>query len=113
MPGGLRGLSPQSSGLEQLRGLGRGLEAHVGEGVRGGDAAAGGALEQAALEQVGLVDILDRVLLLADRDGERGEADGAAAELLADRAEDLAVQAVQAELVDLELRERCVGDRSR
>ena len=40
------------------------------EGVRGRAAAARGALEEAALEQVGLVDVLDGVLLLLDGDRE-------------------------------------------
>ena len=64
------------------------------------------ALDQPALEQVGLVDVLDRVLLLADRDRQRRQADRAAAELLADRAQDLAVEAVEALVVDLEQVER-------
>ena len=71
-----------------------------------GRAAARRALDQAALEQVRLVDVLDRVLLLADRDRERREPDRAAAELLADRAQDLAVEAVEALVVDLEQVER-------
>src|SRR4051794_9495905 len=96
--------------LEQLRRLRRWLEAQVGEGVGRRDAAAGGSLEQAALEEVGLVDVLDRVLLLPHRDRERREADGSAAELLAHGAEDLSVQAVEAEGVDLELGQRGVGD---
>ena len=64
-------------------------------GALGGAASARGALEQAALQQIGLVDILDRVGLFADRDGQRGEPDGAAAEVGADRAEDLAVEPVE------------------
>src|SRR6185312_3842988 len=43
-----------------------------------------GAFQKAPLKQVGLVDVLDRVALLADRDRERGEADGPAVELLRD-----------------------------
>ena len=72
---------------------------------------------QALLQQVGLVDVLDRVVLLADRDRERREADRAAGELLADRAQDLAVEAVEPALVDLEQLERRVrglrGDDAR
>src|SRR5262249_21374557 len=86
--------------LEQRRGLGRRFEAEVGEGMRCRDAAAGRALEEAALQQVGLVDVLDRVLLLADGDRQGRQADGAAAELLAHGGQDLAVEAVQAEVVD-------------
>ena len=79
--------------------------------MRGRAAPARRAHEEAALEQVGLVDVLDRVLLLLDRDGERGEADRAAAEALADRDQDLAVQPVQALVVDLEQFQRGVGGR--
>src|SRR4051812_8929406 len=71
-------------------------------------AAPRGALEEPALEQVGLVDILDRVGLLAHRHRERRQPDGTAAELLADRRQDLAVEAVQAELVDVEHGQRRV-----
>ena len=54
---------------EQLRrrlGL---AHADVAERVRGGAAPARGAQQEAALEQVGLVDVLDRVRLLVDGDG--------------------------------------------
>src|SRR3982751_3273925 len=60
------------------------------------------ALEQPALEQIGLVDVLDRVLLLPHARGERRQADRAALELAADAAQELAVEAIEAELVDLE-----------
>ena len=50
------------------------LEAALGE-----HAAARRALDQALLQQVGLVDVLDRVLLLVDRDGQGREPDRAAA----------------------------------
>ena len=56
------------------------------EARRGRAAPARRALEEAALEQIRLVDVLDRVRLLADRDRERREPDRAAAEALADRA---------------------------
>ena len=77
--------------------------------MRGRAAPARGAQEEAALEQVGLVDVLDRVRLLVDGHRERREPDRAAAELAADRAEDLAVQAVQALLVDLQQVQRGAG----
>src|SRR5688572_37109 len=48
----------------------------------GDDASARRALEEAELEQVRLVDVLDRVRLLAERHGERGQPDGPAAEPL-------------------------------
>ena len=50
---------------------GAGLGAGLGEAQLGGDAAPRGALEQAELEQVRLVDVLQRVRLLADRDRQR------------------------------------------
>src|SRR3954453_19701747 len=100
---------PRRRPLEQpgLAAGGR-LEAQVGEGPRGRDAAARRALEEAALQQVGLVDVLDRVLLLADSDGQRRETDRAALELQADRVEDLAVEAVEAQVV---VPERLAGGR--
>ena len=78
-----------------------------------GIAVLGVALEKADLDQEGLVDVLDRVLFLADRRGDRVEADRAAAELLDDRAQQLAVDLVEAVLVDLEQLERRVRDVER
>ena len=89
------------------------LEPEVRVGGRRRGAPARRALEHAQLEQVGLVDVLDRVLLLADGDRERREPDRAAGELHADRAQDLAVEAVEPELVDLEQLERGLAPRPR
>ena len=75
----------------------------------GGHPPARRALEQALLQEVGLVDVLDRVGLLADRVGERRQPDRAAVEAHADRVEQLAVQAVEAEPVDLEQGEGLLG----
>src|SRR4051794_40986287 len=75
--------------------------AEVRAAVLRDDAAARRALDEAELEQVRLVDILDRVGLLTERNGERREADRAAAEALDDRAQQLAVDAFQTELVHL------------
>ena len=86
--------------------MARTLDAHVLERGRGGDPPARGALDEPLLEQVGLVDVLDRVGLLADRDRQRGQADRAALELLADRPQDVAVEPVQAGVVDLQQVER-------
>ena len=72
------------------------------EGGVGRDPPSRGALEEALLEQIGLVDVLDRVRLLSHRDRQRAEADRAAAELGADRAQDLAVQPVEPGRVHLE-----------
>src|SRR5262245_14016156 len=68
-------------------------------------------LQQPLLQQIRLIDVLEGVGLLVDRDGQRRQPDRAAGELPADRAEDLAVEAVEAEVVDLEQRERAVGGR--
>src|SRR5439155_3244373 len=61
------------------------------------------------------VDVLDRVRLLAERDGERRQPNRAAAELADDRAEQLAVHVLEPLLVDREQRERlaCDGRRDR
>ena len=71
------------------------------------------ALDEAELQQVRLVDVLDRVRLLAERRGERREADRPAVELVGDRAQQLARLAVEALLVDLEQLERLARDLGR
>ena len=71
------------------------------------------ALQEAELEQVRLVHVLDRVGLLAERDRERREPDRAAAELVRDRPQELAVDALEAGLVHLEELERLPRDRER
>ena len=87
--------------LEQP-GLGRRLQPEVLERGCGGDAPARSALQQALAEQVGLDDVFDRVLGLADGGRQRGEPDRSAAELLADRLQQHAVEAVETLGVDLE-----------
>ena len=77
------------------------------------DPPARGALQEAELQQVRLVDVLDRVGLLAERDGERREADGPAAELERDRLQQLAVGALEAVVVDLEQLEGLLRDVAR
>ena len=74
-------------------------------GALGEDAAARSPLEQALLEEIGLEHVLDRVLLLADRDRQGREADRAAGELRRDDVEQGAVGAVEARRVDLEHRQ--------
>src|SRR6266545_1095540 len=68
-------------------------------------------LDEAELQQEGLEDVLDRLGLLAERDRERGQPDRAPAELVHDRAEQLAVHALEPELVDLEQVQRLSSDR--
>src|SRR4051812_12198650 len=94
---------------KEARGALRTLEPQVGEGGGGGHPSARRALEEAALEQVRLVHVLDRVGLLGDGDRERREPDRAALELLADRAQDVAVEPVEPGVVDLEQVERLLG----
>ena len=62
------------------------------------------------LEEVGLVDVLDRVGLLADRRREGVHADRPAAELLDDGEEEAPVDLVEAVGVDLEEGEGVAGD---
>ena len=79
-------------------------------GAARGGAAAGGAVEEAVLQEVRLVDVLDRVGLLADGRGEGVHARPAAAELLDDGEEEAAVHLVEAVGVDLEEGEGVAGD---
>src|SRR5215208_7875251 len=86
------------TGSEQARGVVGRRDAEVSRPALGDDAAAGGALDEALLEQVGLVDVLDRVLLLVDRGRKRREAHRPARELHRDGVEDGAVVTVEAGL---------------
>src|SRR5204863_7205598 len=72
-----------------------------------------GSLDDAELEQVGLVDIFDRVRLLAKSHRERGETDRVALELLDDRPEQRAVRALQPVAVDLHQLQRLTRDLER
>jgi hypothetical protein len=71
-------------------------------GEAGGDAAAGGAVEEADLDEEGFVDLFEGVLLFGERGGQRVEADRAAVVFLDDGAEQAAVELVEAVGVDLE-----------
>src|SRR4051794_37116822 len=75
--------------------------------------AAGRALEEAELQQVGLVDVLDRLGLLAEGNRKRRESHRPAAEALDDAAQKLAVEALEPHRVDLEQREGLFGHRRR
>ena len=88
----------------------RHAEVVVGHARR--DAAARGALQEADLQQVRLVHVHDGVRLLGHGRGERLEARGTAVEALDQHAQQLAVHAVQAERVDLQLRERGLRERT-
>ena len=88
--------------LPQPRLGGRGVpfwrQAQVLVGQAGGQPPAGGALEEAQLEQVRLVHVHDGVRLLRHRGGQSLQPHGAAVELLYQRAQELVVQLVQPQL---------------
>jgi hypothetical protein len=67
------------------------------------------SLEEAELHQVRLHDLLDRVLLLADRSGKRRQANRAAAELVDHDVQDRVVEVVESSIVDLEQLEAAVS----
>src|SRR5688572_27869681 len=75
------------------------------------DASPRGPLQEAGLDQVRLVEVLERSTVLADRRGDRADPDRAAAELLDDRREDPSVELVEAVLVHFEALERLAGGR--
>ena len=74
------------------------------------DATSRRALDEPELQEVRLVDVLDRVRLLAERDRERRQADRPAAEALRDRAQQLPVDALQPALVHLVQLQRLARD---
>src|SRR5579884_1544605 len=104
-----RGFPPLRKPLNEPQRAWR-LQPQMLERASGRRPSPGGAFDQAALEQVGLVHVLDRVLLLSHGYRQGGEAHRAAAELLADRPQDLAVQAIEPLSVYLEQVERGRGD---
>lgn len=69
-------------------------------GIWGGDAALGGAFDEAELNEEGLVDFFEGLFFFSDGYGERGEADGASSEFMDDGIEDGFVHVVEAEFVD-------------
>ena len=81
------------------------FDAEVLVGEAGGDAAAGGAVEEADLDEEGFVDLFEGVLLLGEGGGEGVEADRAAVVLFDDGAQEAAVELVEAVGVDLQQRE--------
>src|SRR5687767_4186967 len=74
-------------------------DAEVAVGPPGGDASSRGALDQAALQQVRLVDVLDRVACLTQGYRERPHSDRPSLELVDDETKVVAVGAVQAQVV--------------
>ena len=67
----------------------------MGAAEIGDDAATRRPLQEAELQQERLVDVFDRLLLLAEGDRERREPDRAAAELRDDATQELAVEALE------------------
>src|SRR5437867_10558667 len=74
----------------------RSAPAEVLVGAAGRDPAAGRAVDEADLQQVRLIDVLDRVGLLADGRREGADADRPSPELVDDGEEQLAVHLVEA-----------------
>src|SRR5262245_27704076 len=79
-----------------------GREAEVFVGARGRDAAARRPIQESGLDQKRFVNVLQRVAFLAERGGQAGHADGTALELVDDRAQQPAIDFVEAVLVDFE-----------
>ena len=75
-----------------------------------GDAAAGRAIEHADLHQVRLVHFLDGVFFFAEHGGESAEADRAAGIFIEQSDHEVAVDFVEAVLVDAEHLEGFLGD---
>jgi hypothetical protein len=82
-------------------------------GALRGDAAARRAGNEPLLQEVGLVDIANRVGLLADRGSQRIDSDRTAVELVDYRGEDRAVHLVEATRIDLEQFQRAQGHFAR
>src|SRR6266540_2874096 len=78
-------------------------------GERRGNASARRSLQEARLNQIGLVQVFESSAILADRGGDRCDSDRSSAELLDDRREDPAVELVEAVLVHLQAPERFPG----
>src|SRR6266508_551298 len=76
---------------------------------RRGDASARRSLQEARLNQIGLVQVFESSAILSDRGGDRCDSDRSSAELLDDRREDPAVELVEAVLVHLKAPERFPG----
>ena len=78
-------------------------------GPAGSHAAPGGALQEAGLDQVGLVDVFQGVFFFAKGRGQGAQTHRPAVILLQDGEQDLPVDAVQAQLVDVQEGEGGVG----
>src|SRR5439155_17149622 len=88
-------------------------QAQVLQGLVGDAPAARGAVEEADLHQIRLVQLLDRIPLLSERGRDGVYSHRPAFELLLDGQENLAVQLVESVTVDLEPLEMTLGDGAR
>src|SRR6266540_3737551 len=104
---------PRSSHGRLEEALVPGNRADVGAPQLRQHASAGRALQETELEQVRLVDVLDRVGLLAEGHSEGREPNRPPVEAFHDRAQELAVDPLKALSVDLEQLERLGRDLSR
>src|SRR5690606_15637134 len=107
-----RGLT-RSELREKVALLERRADAEVVVGAGRGDAPARRPGHEAFLDQVRLVDLLDRAGVLAHGHGDGRDADGAALELLHQREQDAAVHLVEAGLVHVERVQGVVGEGAR
>lgn len=73
-------------------------------------AALGRANHQAALQQIGLIDILERSRVLAHRAGKRCQAHGTSGERLSECLQNANIHPVQTKLIDLEELERLTAN---
>src|SRR3989442_14673218 len=79
----------------------------------GGDTTPRRALEESLLDEIGLEDVFDRVAFFADGGCEVVDADRAAGELGEHRLQELAIHDVETGGVDVEHRQRGIGDLAR
>ena len=86
------------------------LDAQVFKGAKRCLAALGRANHQAALQQIGLIDILERTRVLAHRAGKGRQAHGTAGERLGKRLQDANIHPVQTKLINLEELERLTAN---
>src|SRR6266545_1895103 len=104
--------SDHGAALKQriLRPRTAGLVAEVVVGRFAGDAATRRALQEPDLDQIRLVEVFDGAAVLADRRRQRVEAGGAAVKALDDGGQQLAIDFVEAVVVDFEHLQSLSGD---
>src|SRR5580698_11237967 len=95
---------------ELRRVAGRFGKPEVPEGVARDQAPARRALQEAALNEIGLDDVLDGIPRFGQRSRQRIDADRSAAVTDRDRVEIAAIHSVETGGIDFKRRERCVGD---